>query len=160
MREKRELAGEGWKQACKARSSAIRMQRLEEMWDRKAQKADTHGKDLRRDRSNLLDRIRGYHRFIDDCTYKTSEQFVRVQKSGFCLQFVSVQKSGFFCRKIWKTARRSSVRDQNPARNDPSQEIRGLCFEKRSKRGNEGSSHQGPLVREFLAFNRYFHHLL
>ena len=100
MREKRELAGEGWKQACKARSSAMMMQRLEEMWDRKAQKADTHGKDLRRDRSNLLDRIRGYHRFIDDCTHKTSEQFVSVQKSGFCLQFVSVQKSGFLQKNM------------------------------------------------------------
>ena len=36
--------------------------------DRKADKAEELGNQLRRDRATILDRIQGYHRHIDGCT--------------------------------------------------------------------------------------------
>ena len=43
--------------------------------DRKADKAQEHGEQLRRDRATVLDRIQGYHRHIDGCTAEMSEYF-------------------------------------------------------------------------------------
>ena len=51
------------------------MQREEENMDRKAEKAQDHGEQLRRDRATVLDRIQGYHRHIDGCTAEMSKYF-------------------------------------------------------------------------------------
>ena len=50
-------------------------QREEENMDRKAEKAQDHGEQLRRDRATVLDRIQGYHRHIDGCTAEMSKYF-------------------------------------------------------------------------------------
>ena len=41
--------------------------------DRKADKAQGHGEQLRNDRATILDRIQGYHRHIDGCTAEMSK---------------------------------------------------------------------------------------
>ena len=41
--------------------------------DRKADKARDHGEQLRRDREVILERIAGYHRYIDQCTREMSK---------------------------------------------------------------------------------------
>ena len=41
--------------------------------DRKADKARDHGEQLKRDRQVILDRIAGYHRYIDSCTQEMSK---------------------------------------------------------------------------------------
>ena len=41
--------------------------------DRKADKARDHGEQLRRDREVILERIAGYHRYIDSCTQEMSK---------------------------------------------------------------------------------------
>jgi len=41
--------------------------------DRKADKAQEHGEQLRTDRATILDRIEGYHRHIDACTAEMSK---------------------------------------------------------------------------------------
>jgi hypothetical protein len=46
--------------------------------DRKAEKAQEHGEQLKRDRATLLDRFQGYHRHIDGCTAEMSEYFTCV----------------------------------------------------------------------------------
>ena len=43
--------------------------------DRKAEKTQEHGEQLRRDRATVLDRIQGYHRHIDGCTAEMSKYF-------------------------------------------------------------------------------------
>ena len=42
--------------------------------DRKADKAQEHGEQLRRDREVILEMIAGYHRYIDQCTGEMSEK--------------------------------------------------------------------------------------
>ena len=41
--------------------------------DRKADKAQEHAEQLRRDREVIVDKISGYHRHIDGCTAEMSE---------------------------------------------------------------------------------------
>ena len=41
--------------------------------DRKAEKTQEHGEQLRRDRATVSDRIQGYHRHIDGCTAEMSK---------------------------------------------------------------------------------------
>ena len=48
-------------------------QREEENMDRKADKAQGHGEQLRKDRETILERIQGYHRHIDGCTAEMSK---------------------------------------------------------------------------------------
>ena len=40
---------------------------------KKADKARDHGEQLKRDRQVILDRIAGYHRYIDSCTQEMSK---------------------------------------------------------------------------------------
>ena len=40
--------------------------------DIKADNADKHGDDLRRERERILGRIASYHRYIDSCTQEMS----------------------------------------------------------------------------------------
>ena len=47
-------------------------QREEENMDRKADKAQEHSEQLRKDREVILERIAGYHRHIDGCTAEIS----------------------------------------------------------------------------------------
>ena len=42
--------------------------------DRKADKAQEHAEQLRQDREVILERIAGYHRYIDQCTGEMSEK--------------------------------------------------------------------------------------
>ena len=42
--------------------------------DRKADKAQGHGEQLRKDRETILERIQGYHRHIDGCTAEMSKR--------------------------------------------------------------------------------------
>ena len=41
--------------------------------DEKADRARNHGEQLREDREVILERISGYHRFIDSCTQEMSK---------------------------------------------------------------------------------------
>ena len=75
---------EAWKErecARLARSEARIKQREEEAMDRKADKAEEHGNQLRRDHANILDRIQGYHRHIDGCTAEMTECERRTDES-------------------------------------------------------------------------------
>ena len=47
-------------------------QREEENMDRRADKAQEHSEQLRKDREVILERIAGYHRHIDGCTAEMS----------------------------------------------------------------------------------------
>ena len=47
-------------------------QREEENMDRKADKAQEHAEQLRRDREVILERIAGYHRYTDSCSQEMS----------------------------------------------------------------------------------------
>ena len=47
-------------------------QREEENMDMKADKAQEHAEQLRRDREVILERIAGYHRYIDSCSQEMS----------------------------------------------------------------------------------------
>ena len=55
---------------------ARRKQREEEMMDRKADKAQEHAEQLRRDREQVLNRIQGYHSYIDRCAEEMSEYII------------------------------------------------------------------------------------
>ena len=46
------------------------------MMDRKADKAQEHAEQLRRDREQVLNRIQGYHSYIDRCTGEMSEYII------------------------------------------------------------------------------------
>ena len=69
----RELADRKRERARMARSEGRIKQREEEAMDRKADKADEHGEQLRRDRATVLERVQGYHRHIDGCTAEMTD---------------------------------------------------------------------------------------
>ena len=54
-------------------------QREEENMDRKADKAQEHAEQLRRDREAIVDKIAGYHRHIDGCTAEMSEYIINTE---------------------------------------------------------------------------------
>ena len=54
-------------------------QREEENMDLKADKAQEHAEQLRRDREASVARIAGYHRIIDGCTAEMSEYFINTE---------------------------------------------------------------------------------
>ena len=47
--------------------------------DLKADKAQEHAEQLRRDREASVARIAGYHRIIDGCTAEISEYFINTE---------------------------------------------------------------------------------
>ena len=65
--KKRELSQSKRSKAQTLRLEARRKQRLEEKYDRKAEKAQTHSLELRRGREQALNIIQGYHQIIDHC---------------------------------------------------------------------------------------------
>ena len=73
-RSERELAARKREDAKRAKDEARIKQREEENMDRKADKAQGHGEQLRKDRETILERIQGYHRHIDGCTAEMSKR--------------------------------------------------------------------------------------